>query len=200
VGSFADEVVDGRADDAPLWAVQPPATQVANGQAVLLREPGRWGPVVLRPRHRLPVRGGETLTLLGRVRHAPERAPRLVLSWYDANRGPSQARGSQLLAPGGDGGWIPFRIELAVPAASRALGVAVVLDPVPGRRTTAAVAALGLVAWGPPGQPLRGNPMDDHLRVTAPVTLTLRHDRWPGADPPEPGRSPLEALPTGVGP
>jgi len=200
VGSFADEVVDGRADDAPLWDVQPPATQVANGQALLLREPGRRGPVVLRPRHRLPVHGGETLTLLGRVRHAPERAPRLVLSWYDANRGPSQARGSQLLAPGGDGGWIPFRIEMVVPAASRALGLAVVLDPVPERRTTAAVAALDLVAWGPPGQPPRGNPMDDHLRVTAPVTLTLRHDRWPGADPPEPGRSPLEALPTGVGP
>ena len=200
VGSFADELVDGRRDDAPLWALQPPATQVVDGKALLLREPGRRGPVLLRPSHRLPVRGGETLTLLGQVRHAPERAPRLLLSWYDAMRGPSQARTSQRLGPGGDGRWTPFRIDLAVPAASRALGVAVALDPVPGRRTTAAVAALSLVAWEPPGQPPRGNPMQDHLRVTAPVSVTLRHDRWPGADPPAPGRSPLEPLPPEVGP
>lgn len=200
VGSFADEVVDGRRDDAPLWALQPPATQVVDGKALLLREPGRRGPVLLRPSHRLPVRGGETLTLLGQVRHAPERAPRLLLSWYDAMRGPSQARTSQRLGPGGDGRWTPFRIDLAVPAASRALGVAVALDPVPGRRTTAAVAALSLVAWDPPGQAPRGNPMQDHLRVTAPVSVTLRHDRWPGADPPAPGRSPLEPLPPEVGP
>lgn len=114
-------------------------------------------------------------------------------------RGPSQARSSQVLGPGGTGHWIPFRIELTAPAASRALGVAVLLDPVPGQRTTAAVAALSLVAWGRQGRPPQGNPMEDHLRVSAPVTLTLRHDRWPGADPPQPGRSPLERLPAGVG-
>jgi len=199
VGQFADEVVNGRRDDAPLWALQPPATQVVDGQALLLREPGRRGPVVLRPRHRLPVAGGETLTLLGLVRHAPERAPRLLLSWYDAMRGPSQARSSQGLGSGGSGHWIPFCIDLTVPAASRALGVAVLLDPVPGRRTTAAVAGLSLVAWGRRGRPPQGNPMEDHLRVSAPVTLTLRHDRWPGADPPQPGRPPLERLPVGVG-
>lgn len=199
VGQFADEVVNGRRDDAPLWALQPPATQVIDGRALLLREPGRRGPVVLRPRHRLPVAGGETLTLLGLVRHAPERAPRLLLSWYDAMRGPSQARSSQVLGSGGSGHWIPFRIDLTVPAASRALGVAVLLDPVPGRRTTAAVAGLSLVAWGRRGRPPQGNPMEDHLRVSGPVTLTLRHDRWPGADPPQPGRSPLERLPAGVG-
>lgn len=199
VGQFADEVVNGRRDDAPLWALQPPATQVVAGQALLLREPGRRGPAVLRPRHRLPVGGGETLTLLGRVRHAPQRAPRLLLSWYDAMGGPSQARSTQVLGPGGTGHWIPFRIELTAPAASRALGVSVLLDPLPGQRTTAAVADLSLVAWGRQGRPPQGNPMEDHLRVSAPVTLTLRHDRWPGADPPPPGRSPLERLPAGVG-
>jgi hypothetical protein len=59
---------------------------------LLQRSPANRSPVVLSPLHRIPVQAGDQLSIIGMARGNPQGSPRLLLSWYTARRGTSQAR------------------------------------------------------------------------------------------------------------
>lgn len=187
VGDFEDQAVGLKTKAGVLWNLAEPDRVVdpraaASGQfgVRLTRTGANRLPVVLSPLHRIPVEPGRQLSLLGWLRGRPGVRARLMLGWYAASRGGSQARLERSVHLAGDGRWTAVRWDVTVPPHALAVGVNVILDPPPFGRSHLDVDGLRLIGWEKPS-PSHG-PLPDWYRLVGESTFSLVAESLPGGE------------------
>jgi len=197
VGGFEDEAVGVPAGTGVLWNLTAPDKVVdrraaAEGRlgARLWRSSANRQPAILSPLHRIPVKQGQQLSILGWIRGPAGVQPRLMVGWYSSRRGPSQARLERSIPLLGADRWTPVRLDLTVPTHATALGLNVILDPPGIGRTHLDVDGVRLILWEPPS-PTAGL-LQDWYRLRGESQLSLRTEYLPGA---EPWLPPVESTP-----
>ena len=187
VGDFEDQVVGLKPKAGVLWSLSEPDRVVdqraaASGQlgVRLTRTGANRLPVVLSPLHRIPVEPGRQLSLLGWLRGRADLKGRLMLGWYAASRGGSQARQERPLRLEGDGHWTAVRWDVTVPPYAVAVGVNVILDPPSFGRSQLDVDGLRLIRWEEPSS--SHGPLPDWYRLVGESTFSLVADYLPGGE------------------
>lgn len=185
VGDFEDDAVGAPARAGLLWNLAPPDKQVLAGTGLqgslgarLRRSSANRKPLLLAPRHRIPVQPGWRLSILAWVRGPAAARSSLVLAWYGSTRGGSRARLQRPIHLAGGARWQPVRWDVSVPPHTAALGLNVRLDPPASGRVQLELDGLRLLRWQPPA-PTAGFG-DDWLRVRGPVAVQLLGDYGPG--------------------
>jgi hypothetical protein len=188
VGGFEDEAVGVPAGTGVLWNLAAPDKVVdrraaAEGRlgARLWRRSANRQPAILSPLHRIPVKQGQQLSILGWMRGPAGVQPRLMVGWYSSRRGPSQARLERPITLLGPDRWTPVRLDLTVPTHVTGLGLNVILDPPGIGRTHLDVDGVRLILWEPPS-PTAGL-LQDWYRLRGDAQFSLRTEYWPGAEP-----------------
>jgi len=197
VGGFEDEAVGVPAATGVLWNLAAP-DKVVEGRAAaegrlgarLWRRSANRRPAILSPLHRIPVKQGQQLSILGWIRGPAGVQPRLMVGWYSSRRGASQARFERPITLLGPDRWTPVRVDLTVPTHVTALGLNVILDPPGIGRTHLDVDGVRLILWEPPS-PTAGL-LQDWYRLRGESQLSLRTEYLPGAEPLLP---PVESTP-----
>jgi len=188
VGGFEDEAVGVPAATGVLWNLAAP-DKVVEGRAAaegrlgarLWRSSANRLPAILSPLHRIPVKQGQQLSILGWIRGPAGVQPRLMVGWYSSRRGASQARFERPITLLGPDRWTPVRVDLTVPTHVTALGLNVILDPPGIGRTHLDVDGVRLILWEPPS-PTAGL-LQDWYRLRGESQLSLRTEYFPGAEP-----------------
>jgi poly-gamma-glutamate synthesis protein (capsule biosynthesis protein) len=187
VGGFEDEAVGVPAGAGVLWKLTAPDKVVDRRAAAegrlgvrLSRSAANRQPVILSPLHRIPVEPGRQLSILGWLRGPAGVRPRLMVGWYVATRGPSQARIERSISLAGPGLWTPVRWDVTVPAHAIALGLNVILDPPGMGRTHLDVDGLRLISWDHPSA--KAGQLQDWYRLRGQAQLSLTSEYLPGAE------------------
>lgn len=197
VGGFEDEAVGVPAATGVLWNLAAP-DKVVEGRAAaegrlgarLWRSSANRLPAILSPLHRIPVKQGQQLSILGWIRGPAGVQPRLMVGWYSSRRGASQARFERPITLLGPDRWTPVRVDLTVPTHVTALGLNVILDPPGIGRTHLDVDGVRLILWEPPSS--TASLLQDWYRLRGESQLSLRTEYLPGA---EPWLPPVESTP-----
>jgi hypothetical protein len=179
VGGFEDEAVGVPAATGVLWNLASP-DKVVEGRAAaegrlgarLWRRSANRRPAILSPLHRIPVKQGQQLSILGWIRGPAGVQPRLMVGWYSSRRGASQARFERPITLLGPDRWTPVRVDLTVPTHVTALGLNVILDPPGIGQTHLDVDGVRLILWEPPS-PTAGL-LQDWYRLRGESHLSLR--------------------------
>jgi len=140
VGSFEDEDVESGNSSAVLWGLDPRSLgpQFAHrGRAGVRMERSDVDVDVsdrlFTPGHRVLVKAGVRLSLLGAIRVSAGARPRITLNLYRDTRGPSSMRSRVRLGPRAGHRWRSFRLDVTVPGRCRR-GSAVLPSTAPGPR------------------------------------------------------------------
>jgi poly-gamma-glutamate capsule biosynthesis protein CapA/YwtB (metallophosphatase superfamily) len=172
---------------APLWNVtdrdpyrylDSDAAHDSRQGVLLHRADANVENVLLNPRHRIPVRPGDRLTLL--VDHrglfgTPEAA--VQLGWYNDTSGASQEQTAARLPD--SGAWTTSRIDVTAPARTVAVLPTVRLQPPDDGVSQLAVDNVRLINWDQPGcdylqggGPIRQSTLSPRVREAAGVPVT----------------------------
>jgi hypothetical protein len=148
---------------------------------LLQRSPANRSPVVLRPLHRIPVQAGDQLSIIGMVRGNPQGSPRLLLSWYSARLGKSQARLPWAMPHLNPDKWSPFRLDVTVPSHTVALGLHFLLNPIRAHRNKINLDNIRIIHWKRASD-LPANVLYDWIRIKGRGELKLQTEFLPGAE------------------
>lgn len=188
VGSFEDELVGAGRQVGALWAPatadkrpQPDAAYAGQLGMLLQRSAANRSPVVLSPLHRIPVQAGDQLSIIGMVRGNPQGSPRLLLSWYSARRGSSQARLPWAMPHLDPDKWSSFRLDVTVPSRTVALGLRILLNPIRAHRNKINLDNLRIIHWKKASQ-LSASTINNWMRIKGDSELQLQTEFLPGAE------------------
>ena len=194
VGGFEDDDVDPRRQ-TPLWGLSGRDEQVAAAFAYhgaaglrLTRDSSNCSDAYVSPIHRLLVRPGSRLTVVGAIRSTG--APAVQLSWYADTKGPSRVQ-HHYPVRGTGGRWKRFRIDVHAPPWAVALTPYLRLSPPTDGESTADWDELAVLAWS---SAPRGGSFTEYLRARAAAAISLRRPSFKSARPaPPPPPTPLRA-------
>ena len=188
VGSFEDELVGAGRQVGALWGPatadkrpQPDAAYAGQLGMLLQRSPANRSPVVLSPLHRIPVQAGDQLSIIGMARGNPQGSPRLLLSWYTARRGTSQARLPWEMPRLNPNKWSPFRLDVTVPKHTVALGLHFLLNPTRVNRNKINLDNIRIIHWNKASK-TTANTLHDWIRIKGRSDLELQTEFLPGAE------------------
>ena len=188
VGSFEDELVGAGRQVGALWGPatadkrpQPDAAYAGQLGMLLQRSPANRSPVVLSPLHRIPVQAGDQLSIIGMARGNPQGSPRLLLSWYTARRGTSQARLPWEMPRLNPNKWSPFRLDVTVPKRTVALGLHFLLNPTRVNRNKINLDNIRIIHWNKASK-TTANTLHDWIRIKGRSDLELQTEFLPGAE------------------
>lgn len=196
-GSFEDETADDQANPGVLWDLTGSDRLIGSEYAYegnagvrLRRLFSDSQDLVLAPKHRILIRPGQKLSVIGKIRTNGNVT--LQLSWYQDTKGPSATQTVQTDLVARDNAWQSFRVDAVAPdfpdvddsenqlPLKPAVGLFLRLSP-PGRdRATADFDNIRLIAWEEPET--APSLQHDYFWVTGGVSVTLRHDVLPGAE------------------
>jgi hypothetical protein len=187
VGSFEDEVVDDQQLEANLWNIEGPDRQIdaayayaGNAGVQLRRGAHSESDIVLTQKHRISVKPGSELSVIG-MAHSRANAPvKLQLSWYPDSTGPPATRTIEPIIFQADNVWQPFRIDVSVPANTVAVGLFFRLQPPLSGVTAVDLDNIRVIDWAAPGS--RFSPLYDHIRVVGRGEITVSKDLLPGSE------------------
>jgi poly-gamma-glutamate synthesis protein (capsule biosynthesis protein) len=188
VGSFEDELVGAGKQVGALWGPatadkrpQPDAAYAGQLGVLLQRSPANRSPVVLSPLHRIPVQAGDQLSIIGMARGNPKGAPRLLLSWYTARRGISQARLPWEMPRLNPNKWSPFRLDVTAPKHTVALGLHFLLSPIRTNKNKINLDNIRIIHWSKASK-ATANTQYDWIRIKGRGDLELQAEFLPGAE------------------
>jgi poly-gamma-glutamate synthesis protein (capsule biosynthesis protein) len=204
VGSFEDELVGAGKQVGALWGPatadkrpKPEAAYAGQLGMLLQRSPANRSPVVLSPLHRIPVQAGDQLSIIGMARGNPQGSPRLLLSWYTARRGTSQARLPWAMPRLNPNKWSPFRLDVTAPKHTVALGLHFLLNPTRVNRNKINLDNIRIIHWNKASK-ATANTLYDWIRIKGRSDLELQTEFLPGAEAfvPTPTAEPWPAVQT----
>jgi hypothetical protein len=148
---------------------------------LLQRSPANRSPVVLSPLHRIPVQAGDQLSIIGMARGNPQGSPRLLLSWYTARRGTSQARLPWAMPRLNPNKWSPFRLDVTAPKHTVALGLHFLLSPIRTNKNKINLDNIRIIHWSKASK-ATANTQYDWIRIKGRGDLELQAEFLPGAE------------------
>ena len=135
---------------------------------------------ILTPSHRLLVRSGTELSVIGMARSQPGTRVNVQLSWYPDTKGSSNEQTTVPLNAQANNTWAPFRVDVTVPPGAVAVGLYLRLEPPTRGVASADFDNVRVLEWAAAGA--NYSSLYDHIRIKGQGEVTMVEQFLPGAE------------------